>query len=218
MESPSQTLEIDYVFGYRSYDCRNNVKFDSKGKIIYHQAAIGIVLDPKTKNQIFITEHHDDISCLDVVENSAVTGEVGSSPSIIMWETDSGLDGALNKKFVVTAELKNSVGNICLSHTRSFMAAVCNDEDHSLIVYDCKLLLEKQDKPLMKGNGVVASGTLTKNIVFDIRFALNETRVAVATLREIMFVTFGNGKLNANRGDFGNFTVSGAMCLLPLEC
>ena len=31
-------------------------------------------------------------------------------------------------------------------------------------------------------------------------------------------MTFANGKLNANRGDFGNFTVSGAMCLLALDC
>ena len=31
-------------------------------------------------------------------------------------------------------------------------------------------------------------------------------------------MSFGKGDLNANRGDFGNFTVSGAMCLLPLDC
>ena len=40
----------------------------------------------------------------------------------------------------------------------------------------------------------------------------------MATLREILFVTFEKGSLNANRGNFGNFTASGAMCLLPLNC
>jgi hypothetical protein len=44
MNAPSQNLELNYVFGYRSFDCRNNVKYDSQGRIIYHQASIGIVL------------------------------------------------------------------------------------------------------------------------------------------------------------------------------
>ena len=217
--SPSQTLEIDYVFGYRSYDCRNNVKFDSKGNVIYHQAAIGIVMNPKKNTQKFITEHHDDISCLDVVGDCAVTGEVGSKPTIMMWETkDDNEDGVLKKKLIISEGLKGSVGNICLSESRNLIAAVCNDEGHKLIIYDCKKLLEKQENPLIEDNGIISEGTATKNVVFDVRFTLKETKIALATLREVIFVTFSKGDLNANRGDFGNFTVSGAMCLLPLEC
>ena len=161
------------MFGYRSYDCRNNVKFDAKGQIIYHQAAIGIAMDPNKKTQTFITEHHDDISCLDVVENYCVTGEVGSSPSIIMWKTDSNEDGVLEKQFIVTEELKDSVGNICLSHTRNYLAAVCNDSEHKLVVYDCIKLMARQRNPLLTDSPVVSVGSVTKNIVFDIRFSLN---------------------------------------------
>ena len=49
---PSQNLTMDYIYGYRSYDCRNNLKFDSKGRIVYHQGTVGIVTeyDSKGKN------------------------------------------------------------------------------------------------------------------------------------------------------------------------
>lgn len=43
-DAPSQSLTLDYVLGYRSFDCRNNLKFDSKDNIVYHQAALGIVM------------------------------------------------------------------------------------------------------------------------------------------------------------------------------
>lgn len=121
------------------------MKFDAKGNVVYHQAAVGIVMDPKKNTQKFITEHNDDISCLDVVENCAVSGQVGSQPTIIMWETvDQNEDGVLNKNFIVSDELKDSVGNVSLSHSKNLMAAICNDLGHTLVIYDCKKLLEKQ--------------------------------------------------------------------------
>ena len=36
---------IDYVHGYRSKDCRNNVKYLKNGSIVYHTAILGIVMD-----------------------------------------------------------------------------------------------------------------------------------------------------------------------------
>jgi hypothetical protein len=48
-EPPSQSIALDYVFGYRSFDCRNNLRFDKKDQIVYHQAALGVVLAPTKK-------------------------------------------------------------------------------------------------------------------------------------------------------------------------
>ena len=39
----------------------------------------------------------------------------------------------------------------------------------------------------------------------------------MATLKELLFISFEKGTLNANRGVFGNFTVSAALCLQPLK-
>lgn len=42
--APAQSLTLDYVLGYRSFDCRNNLKFDKDDRIIYNQASLGIVM------------------------------------------------------------------------------------------------------------------------------------------------------------------------------
>lgn len=42
--APAQTLTLDYVLGYRSFDCRNNLKFDKDDRIVYNQASLGIVM------------------------------------------------------------------------------------------------------------------------------------------------------------------------------
>ena len=66
-------MAINYVFGYRSYDCRNNVKFDSNGNVMFHQGSLGIAMNGK-KKQFYMAEHKDDVTCLDVVDDLVVTG------------------------------------------------------------------------------------------------------------------------------------------------
>ena len=38
-------MELDYVFGYRAKDCRNNLRYLKNGNVAYTAAALGIVLD-----------------------------------------------------------------------------------------------------------------------------------------------------------------------------
>lgn len=45
--APQANLELEYCYGYRAKDCRNNLRYLKDGKIIYHAAALGIVLDIK---------------------------------------------------------------------------------------------------------------------------------------------------------------------------
>ena len=39
--TPNATLDLDYIYGYRCYDTRNNIR-TYNGKIVYHTAAVGI--------------------------------------------------------------------------------------------------------------------------------------------------------------------------------
>lgn len=77
---PSQVMTLEYVLGYRSFDCRNNVHFSPNGSIIYHQSSLGIIMTPykNSFNQTFTHDHKDDISCLDVVGDLVASGEMGS--------------------------------------------------------------------------------------------------------------------------------------------
>ncbi len=38
---------MDFIYGFRCDDTRNNIKYNTKGEIVYHAAATGIVYDLK---------------------------------------------------------------------------------------------------------------------------------------------------------------------------
>jgi microtubule-associated protein-like 6 len=42
---PKVTPKREYVWGLRAKDTRSNVRFTAQGKVVYHTAALGIVLD-----------------------------------------------------------------------------------------------------------------------------------------------------------------------------
>ena len=44
MEAPNVKLSLEYIYGYRSYDMRNNLFINSNGCIVYNQAQMAINL------------------------------------------------------------------------------------------------------------------------------------------------------------------------------
>ena len=50
-EKPEATYEIEFVHGYRSEDCRQNLFYNSNKKPVYMTAALGVIFDPKTRRQ-----------------------------------------------------------------------------------------------------------------------------------------------------------------------
>ena len=98
-------LELEYVHGYRGYDCRNNLYYLPDGRLVYHAASLGILLDTKANTQVsgrctarprplpqrFFTEHTDDIISLAInrgaaFEHIVATGQIGKSPVIYVWD------------------------------------------------------------------------------------------------------------------------------------
>jgi echinoderm microtubule-associated protein-like 6 len=93
-EPPAASLELTYVYGYRGWDCRNNVAFaDSPDEIAYHIAGVGVVLTVSDNSQVLNTEHNDDILCLAVHPqgHTVATGEIGKAPLIVLWDANTGV-------------------------------------------------------------------------------------------------------------------------------
>lgn len=93
-ETPRASLELNYVYGYRGWDCRNNLGFaDSSSEIVYFIAGVGVVLTTETNTQIHNLEHTDDILCLAVhpAGHCVVTGEIGKSPKLVIWDANTGV-------------------------------------------------------------------------------------------------------------------------------
>jgi len=50
---PDARYALEYVYGYRCEDSRQNVYFNSKGEAVYMTAALGVILEPKSNTQKF---------------------------------------------------------------------------------------------------------------------------------------------------------------------
>lgn len=89
---PNISLQLDWVHGYRGFDCRNNVQFcdDSGDVVTFTAAAMGVVQSVGGRQQAYFGDHTDDIVCLAACRLSSgayvvATGEMGKTPAIHMW-------------------------------------------------------------------------------------------------------------------------------------
>lgn len=84
-EAPDASLELKFVYGYRGWDCRNNVcHADDPHEIVYHVAAVGIAFNSESQTQVLNTEHDDDILCIAMHPegHTVATGETGPHPKL----------------------------------------------------------------------------------------------------------------------------------------
>lgn len=107
---PDETYELEYVYGYRCEDSRQNVYYNPEGKIVYMTACLGVILDQETNTQTFFgggpvdnkskqvandTNHHtNDIMSMCVNTSGdrewAVSGQAGKWPPVFVWNTKTG--------------------------------------------------------------------------------------------------------------------------------
>lgn len=87
-------LELSHVYGYRGWDCRNNIMFcDSSNSIAYHIAGIGIVHGLIDNAQILNVDHDNGISCMCVHPEGHIiaSGDIAPNPRIILWDARTGV-------------------------------------------------------------------------------------------------------------------------------
>ena len=132
---PDASLELKFVYGYRGWDCRNNIGFgDSSFEVIYHIAAVGVVYNSKENTQVINTEHDDDIICLSVhpAGHTVATGEIGKEPKIVIWDANTGITVKVIKFH------KKGVSNISWSASGTLLISIGMDDDRTVCVHNAK--------------------------------------------------------------------------------
>lgn len=59
--APPSQLRLEWVYGYRGNQARNNLVYNASGEVVYFVAGVGIVHNTMTKKQRFFLGHSDDI-------------------------------------------------------------------------------------------------------------------------------------------------------------
>ncbi|KAL4103022.1 hypothetical protein PRIC1_006759 [Phytophthora ramorum] len=140
---PSDSLELEWVYGYRCHDVRNNLFLTrAKGLMIYPAANVVVILDSKLWLQRHFRQHSDEVTSLtahfgptgkpsNATQEIAASGQMGRLPVIHVWRIDSLEVLASLRGFHRhgIAELRfNSAGNL--------LASVGLDDRNSLALYD----------------------------------------------------------------------------------
>ncbi|XP_047479702.1 echinoderm microtubule-associated protein-like 2 isoform X7 [Penaeus chinensis] len=157
---PPAKLKLEWVYGYRGRDCRNNVYQLPTGEIVYFVAAVVVLYNVEDQMQRHYLGHTDDIKCLAVHPNKLLiaTGQTAGHdrrdarswrlnppadplspeaeewPHIRVWDSVS-----LNTLHVIgISDIERSVA--CLAFSKadggSLLVAVDEAPDHNMSVWD----------------------------------------------------------------------------------
>ena len=109
------------------------MKYTASGKVLYHTAGVGIVLDATSNTQQHFFGHNDDILCLALHPNGkfVATGQIGAKPKICVWDADT-----LEQKLLIIAPLTKGIKTICFSNDGKYLAASAMDDEHFIAIFD----------------------------------------------------------------------------------
>ena len=131
---PSSTFHLDWVHGFRCKDVRNNLRYNSSGKILFHAGSVSVVMDKVSNTQKINSSHSNDVVSMDVFipkDHSCTyvaTGEVGVNPRIVIWDGDTAETLSIIRGFH-----KNAVTHLSFDMTGRKLVAI--GQDKSVVVY-----------------------------------------------------------------------------------
>lgn len=154
---PSTTLDLEWVHGYRGFDCRNNIAFlnDSGTQFFFHSASLGVSQDSASNQQRFFGEHSDDIISMSVFHakgsNTALvaSGEMGKTPAIYIYEWSSAT-GIFSSKSTVKGFHTKGVCQLAFSRDGKYLFSVGVD-------YSVAMISTDQSKPASFGRMTMSS-------------------------------------------------------------
>ncbi|XP_075239148.1 echinoderm microtubule-associated protein-like 2 isoform X2 [Convolutriloba macropyga] len=143
-KEPSENLKLEWVFGYRGKDCRNNILVLESGELCYFAAATAVMFNTETQTQRFYQEHTDDIKSIALhpdkvtVASGQVAGhaETEGKPHVRVWNSTT-----LETMHVI-GEGVFGRGVCCVSFSKmdggELLCAVDESNEHVVSVWEWK--------------------------------------------------------------------------------
>lgn len=185
-QKPNCQMILEYVHGYRSRDCKNNLSYLKDGNVIYHAAALGIVLDKTDNIQHFFNLHNDDILSIAFHPNGILvaTGEIGPKPPIYLWNSSTCTKTAMFK-----GKLEKGIRSLAFSPSGDYLAAIDMSDTHNIGIFD------------LHNNVMIASNKTDPALVLQVAFK-SENELVTIGVKHYMFWEINNKLLKSRRGIF----------------
>nr|XP_033966852.1 echinoderm microtubule-associated protein-like 5 isoform X2 [Pseudochaenichthys georgianus] len=187
--APSCHLRLEWVYGYRGHQCRNNLYYTAAKEIVYFVAGVGVVYNTREHKQKFYLGHNDDIISLALHPERVLvaTGQVGKEPYICVWDSYTVQTVSILKDV-------HSHGIACLAFDLEgqCLVSVGLDSKNTICVWDWR-----------KGKVLAAAPGHTDRI-FDISWDLYQpSKLVSCGVKHIKFWSLCGNALTPKRGVFG---------------
>ena len=186
---PQKNLTLDFIFGYRGFDTRDNLFYTKNGEIVYHTAATGIVYNPQTHTQrFFIGQHTDDILCLAIDQSGKLiaTGEIGHSPKICVWDATT-----LECLAVLKGFHERGVTNLSFNGDSTQLITVGLDDAHSVALYE------------WRSGTKIASDKGSQDKIFNVQFNPHAPEFVTVGIKHVKFWKVAGNGFVSKQGVFG---------------
>lgn len=205
-KAPDREYEIDWVYGYRSEEARQNAQFNANGQAVYPTAALGVIFDYMNMSQQYFGGgktskggrkqkdesndkggHSDDVTALNMsLDRSMVaTGQNGQQPLIFVWS-------AFDAKMITKKRLPKGsrlVTGIAFSASKKYIAA--SDAAEKIAAY--VFALEGEETP-------IASVNINMRIVHLDYSPLDDNLFATAGKDHVMLCTMSGNTIKGVKG------------------
>nr|XP_006812207.1 PREDICTED: echinoderm microtubule-associated protein-like 1-like [Saccoglossus kowalevskii] len=203
--APPEKLKLDWVYGYRGRDCRNNLHLLPTGEIVYFIAAVVVLYNIEEEMQRFYLGHTDDVKCIAVHPDKVTiaTGQVAGHerktdakpPHVRIWDSVS----LTTLRIIGINDFDRAV--CCVSFSKSdggsHILAVDDANDHVLSVWEWN----KGEK------GSKLSETKSSNdTVLGAEFhPMDSKQMVTCGKSHIAFWTLEDGRLSKKSGVFEKY-------------
>ena len=127
-------VELEWIHGYRSHDCRSNLLYSAAGSIVYNVAALAVVYNKVSAKQQFLHGAHEN-EVVSIAPHPTgllfATGEKQSNPKIYIWSSkDMQVISRIHSRHEIGVSLLafNTKGNN--------LASIGMDSNNTLCLYD----------------------------------------------------------------------------------
>uniref|UniRef100_A0A8C4R0F2 EML-like first beta-propeller domain-containing protein n=1 Tax=Eptatretus burgeri TaxID=7764 RepID=A0A8C4R0F2_EPTBU len=133
--APAAQLRLEWVYGYRGHQCRNNLHYTAGREMVYFVAGVGVVYNAREHRQKFFLGHTDDIISLALHPDRILvaTGQVGREPVVCVWDSYS-----LQTTSIMKDGHTHGVACLAFDITGELLVSVGLDARNSLCVWDWK--------------------------------------------------------------------------------
>ncbi|EPY88709.1 echinoderm microtubule-associated protein-like protein [Camelus ferus] len=189
-KAPEDSLKLQFIHGYRGYDCRNNLFYTQAGEVVYHIAAVAVVYNRQQHSQRLYLGHDDDILSLTIhpVKDYVATGQVGRDAAIHVWDTQT-----LKCLSLLKGQHQRGVCALDFSADGKCLVSVGLDDFHSIVFWDWK----KGEK--------IATTRGHKDKIFVVKCNPHHVdKLVTVGIKHIKFWQQAGGGFTSKRGIFGS--------------